>query len=58
MAFRVVTPFTDLQDNNHVYKTGDAYPRKGRAKKERVEELSTVQNLRGVVLIEEVKEDE
>lgn len=54
MKFEVIEDFTDLKDENHVYRAGDHYPRKGRAKKERVEELSTAQNARGVALIQAV----
>lgn len=58
MKYEVIADFTDLKDANHVYRSGDHYPRKGRAKKERVEELSTDQNARGVALIQEVKNEE
>lgn len=58
MAFIVIKDFKDLQDKNHIYRSGDTYPRKGRTKKERVEELTTEQNAHGVPLIEEVKDDE
>jgi hypothetical protein len=57
MKYTVVKAFTDLQDENHVYWQGDSFPRKGRAKKERIEELSTDQNARGEVLIQEVAKD-
>lgn len=59
MPYKVIKAFTDLQDDaKHVYREGDAYPRKGRAAKKRAEELSSSDNLRGEPLIEEVKEDE
>lgn len=59
MKFTVIADFTDLQDENHIYRKGDSFPRKGRVKKERIEELSTDQNARGEVLIQEVaKENE
>lgn len=59
MPYKVIKAFQDLQDDEkHVYRAGDAYPRKGRAAKKRVEELSTTENLRGEPLIEEVKEDD
>lgn len=54
--YEVIKDFTDLQDNNHVYVKGDKFPRSGRAKKERIEELSTKDNKRNEVLIKEVKE--
>lgn len=54
MKYKVIKDFKDLQDNNHVYRVGQKYPRKGRAKAERVEELSTSQNRLNTPLIEEV----
>ena len=53
----VIKDFTDLQDNKHVYRVGDKFPRKGRVKKERLEELSSTNNKRGVILIEEVGDE-
>ncbi len=52
----VIKAFRDLQDNMHLYREGDKYPRRGRAKKERIEELLTDKNRAGVPLIAEVKE--
>ncbi len=46
----------DLKDNNHIYEVGDAYPRSGRTKKERVEELLGTSNKIGKQLIEKVGE--
>lgn len=54
--YRVVKDFKDLQDDGHIYKAGDKFPRSGRAKKERIEELSSKDNLRKEILIEEVEE--
>lgn len=54
----VVEDFTDLEDEDHVYRAGHKYPRKGRAKKERVEELSSTKNKQNKVLIKEVDEDD
>ena len=54
--FRVVKAFTDLKDNNYLYHTGDKYPRDGiEASEDRIAELSSNNNGRGIVLIEEVK---
>lgn len=53
--YKVIYKFRDLQDNEHVYKVGDKFPRKGRATKARLEELSTADNKVGVPLIEEVE---
>lgn len=54
MSYVVVKDFTDLKDNNHVYRENDPYPRKGKATKARIEELSTTKNKRKEVLIKEV----
>ncbi|TDL34573.1 hypothetical protein E2R51_02325 [Jeotgalibacillus sp. S-D1] len=54
--YKVAQDFTDLTDD-HVYFSGDKFPRKGRAKKERIEELSTTNNKIGKVLIVEQKEE-
>jgi len=52
----VIKDFRDIQDNMYLYRAGDKYPRKGRAKKERIEELMSDKNLAGEPLIAEVKE--
>ena len=53
MIYRVIKAFTDLQDNEHKYHTGDIFPRDGyEASAERIEELSTSKNRRGCPLIE------
>lgn len=54
MKYIVIKDFKDLKDNNYIYSVGDKYPRKGRVKTERIEELSTSRNKLGVPLIEEV----
>lgn len=55
MSYKVVKDFTDLKDDNHVYRKGDKYPRnKGKGTKARIEELSTKKNKRKEVLIKEV----
>ncbi|WP_240371692.1 hypothetical protein [Anoxybacteroides rupiense] len=54
----VIKDFKDLQDNNHIYRVGDKYPRKGRPKKERIEELLGNENRIGEPLIAEVDEEE
>lgn len=56
--YQVIKDFTDLQDDNHIYRAGDKYPRKGKGKKERIAELMGSENKRGEPLIEEVKQDE
>lgn len=58
MKYVVIKDFTDLQDKNHIYRVGDKYPRKGKAKNERVEELSSSANKLKTPLIKVVEEDE
>ena len=54
---KVIVKFVDLKDNNHVYYAGDIFPRKGlEVSDERLDELSTNKNRRGIPLIEKVKE--
>ncbi len=53
----VVKDFKDLQDENHIYREGDPFPRKGKVTKKRIEELSTTKNKRKEVLIIEVDTD-
>lgn len=55
--YKVVREFTDSQDELHGYRVGDKYPRSGRAKKERVEELSGSDNKIGAPVIVEEKEE-
>ena len=55
--YKVIKPFTDLQDNNYAYYVGDTFPRNGvEVGDERIAELSSDKNLQGVPLIEEVVE--
>ncbi len=57
MTYKVINYFTDLQDNNHAYNVGDAFPRKGKeVSKERLTELSNASNRQGKPLIERVDE--
>lgn len=53
--YTVIHKFRDLQDSDHIYDVGDKFPRKGRAAKARLEELSSDENKIGVPLIEEVE---
>lgn len=54
--YKVIHQFLDLQDENHHYKVGDAYPRNGkRASIKRVEELSGSENKIGKPLIEKIE---
>ena len=55
--YRVIEPFTDLQDNNYVYYVGDTFPHNGvEVSAERIAELASDKNRRGVPLIEEIAE--
>ena len=52
MTYKVITNFTDLQDDNHKYIAGDKFPRDGyEPSPERLEELSTNKNRRGKPVI-------
>ena len=54
--YKVVSYFTDLQDNDYPYNVGDEYPRNGlTVTAERIKELSGKSNLRGIALIKEVQ---
>lgn len=55
--YTVIKPFTDLQDNKHVYRAGDVFPRPGyKVSEERLKALSTAENKRKVALIKPVGE--
>ena len=54
MEYIVIKAFTDKNDGHH-YAVGARYPYRGFASKERLEELSTKNNKRGVALIAEKK---
>lgn len=54
--YKVLKFFTDLQDNDHAYNVGDAFPRNGLAvSEERLAELSGRNNKQGVPLIAKVE---
>ena len=56
--YKVISDFADLQDNRHVYKTGDTFPRGGvTVSEERFAELSSDKNKRGFPLIKKVEEE-
>ena len=53
--FRAKIDFVDLQDNRHLYKAGETYPRDGYTPdKERLIALSGASNRAGRPLIEEI----
>ena len=55
--YKVIKSFTDLQDNNYAYYVGDTFPHNGvEACAERIAELASDKNRRGIPLIEEVAE--
>ena len=55
--YRVIKSFTDLQDNNYAYYEGDTFPHNGvEVGAERIAELASDKNRRGIPLIEEVAE--
>ena len=55
--YKVIKPFTDLQDNNYAYYVGDTFPHNGvDVGAERIAELASDKNRRGIPLIEEVAE--
>lgn len=56
MAYQVIEDFTDLKAGGRVYRKGDAFPEEGlTVAEERLKELSTTENKRKTILIEEVK---
>ena len=55
--YKVIESFTDLQDNNYVYYVGDTFPHNGvEVGAERIAELASNKNRRGVPLIEEIED--
>lgn len=52
----VYKAWKDIEDDNHLYKKGDTYPREGlKSTKKRIKELSSKNNKIGEILIEAVK---
>ncbi|MGF7014247.1 hypothetical protein [Ornithinibacillus bavariensis] len=57
--YEVIKDFTDLEDNNHVYRARDPFPRDGVAvSKERIEELASTNNKRNEVLIKSLEDNQ
>ena len=55
MMYRVIAPFTDLEDNNHAYKINDTYPRSGvEISSERVRLLSGENKYNTQFIVEEI----
>ena len=58
MIYKVLKTFADLQDNKHLYRPGDSFPRPGvSVSDERIKELSSNNNLMREILIEKVEEN-
>lgn len=59
MSYKVVYPFYDTTDKDHVYNVGDEYPRAGsKPKEDRVKELAGDYNKLQRPLIKELVEEE
>lgn len=57
--YKVIEAFTDLQDGKHLYRVGDAFPRKGlTVTEERLEELAGSKNRLHKPLIEAVQQED
>ena len=53
--YEVIHFFTDLNDDNHAYHTGDKFPRDGvKVSDDRIKELSGNKNKLGVALIKAI----
>lgn len=56
--YKVIEYFTDLQDNNFAYNTGDIFPREGlEVSEERIAELAGSKNKRHKPMIKAIPED-
>jgi len=54
--YKVLKEFADLQDNKHLYRAGDVFPRAGvKVSEDRVAELASTRNRCREVLIEAVQ---
>ena len=60
VKYEVIHSFQDLEDKQHVYIAGkDYYPRNGLTPtKERIQELSTINNKVGKIFIKNIKEEQ
>lgn len=55
--YKVIRYFTDLQDDDYIYREGDTYPRKGlKPTADRINELASDRNKRGLPLIKKAVE--
>lgn len=56
--YKAIAFFKDLHDKSYKYRPGDEFPRPGlKVSPERIEELSTNKNRRGIPVIEKVAEE-
>ncbi|MBM7605989.1 stress-induced morphogen [Metabacillus crassostreae] len=59
MKYKVVNRFRDTEDNNHLYKIDDEYPRDGyEPSEERIKELSEIHSKHKRIFIEGSEEDQ
>lgn len=57
MTFLVIAPFVDLEDEHHIYRKGDIYPRAGlNVSDERIMQLLSTQNKARKSFLERVAE--
>jgi hypothetical protein len=57
-VYKVIVRFTDIQDYDHEYHEGDVFPRGGmNVTQERLSELASNRNRRGIPLIEEIQSE-
>ena len=55
--YKVIKKFIDLQDNKHLYRVGDEFPRLGyKPSLSRIKELSSNNNLQKTKLIKEIED--
>ena len=53
--YKVIRDFTDLNDNRHIYRVGDEYPRSGnKVSESRIKELAGYSNNHGEPVIKEI----
>lgn len=59
MRYAAISDFVDLQDNRHIYRAGEEYPRAGlTATEERIAELAGPNNLSNRALIKAINDDQ
>lgn len=57
--YKVIVAFSDLTDNNYIYRPGDDYPRAGKdVSIDRITSLSGKDNKRGIPLIEFINDED